>query len=82
MWHVVLVVRTVGPGTDRLMSEQGQWFQCALCRELFIRARPETEVLEEYINEFPGDTGPVSTVCSDCYRILMAWRAEQEAQNE
>lgn len=67
--------------TDQ-MSEQGQWFQCGLCKNLFIKARADVEAIEEYVNEFPKDMGNVATVCSGCYKLIMAWRAEQEAQNE
>lgn len=64
------------------MSEKGQWFQCGLCKNLFIKAREEEDAIEEYINEFPGDSGAVALVCSDCYAFIMAWHRDRKTKNE
>jgi hypothetical protein len=62
------------------MSGKGQWFQCGLCRELFIKGREDEESIEEYLNENYGDTGKVSVVCDQCFKEFQAWRREQENQ--
>lgn len=59
------------------MSTKGQWYQCGLCNNLFLKAVEDAEALEEYLNTFPGDTGEVSVVCSSCYKEFMAWYRER-----
>jgi len=49
----------------------GEDFRCALCKEVFLKARPDSEAMEE-CKEIFGDVQPgdCEQVCDDCWEKI------------
>lgn len=56
---------------ERMKLEES--FTCDACKEVFVKARPDEEAVEEMRQEFGADSPPpeqCAIVCEDCYQLI------------
>lgn len=47
-------------------------FDCASCGATYMTTTPEAEVNREYLESGQTTSGGISSVCDDCYKLIMA----------
>lgn len=53
-----------------------KWYQCAKCKNIYIKKWTDEEARKEYKENFPNDPNveyPVEVICDDCYREFKPW---------
>lgn len=60
------------------MSSKGDEFTCACCGGQFVKARTDSEAMDEALDLYPAEdlVGGTAVVCDDCFVEMTAWARE------